>query len=570
MNKSVFVLSPYSCCGKKFASRGIMELFSSKGKKLGYFKPVLDSNAKEDTFVKEIIADFGVKMEYQEAFSFTQNEVKEHKAQGDMDSTYDAIIGKFKQIEQKSDFVLVDGNSYAEECGMFSVEFNYSLAHSLNIPTVLVLKDGFTNQRELLNHIVIEVETALEKFVKVVAVFVNKTVNESDKIKAELEAKYPNILFYFAKDTGEKFCHMSVADTAKAFSKYVDGEKLVQKIENFSCDVVTSRMFQYNIVKKAKDLQKHIVMPEGQDDRILSASSQIAQDKIAYITILGDEANIRERVKKMGLYWDDSRIKIVKPNGTDKFEEYAQTLCELRKQKGMTIEQAREAMRDPSYYGTMMVFKGEADGMVSGAVNTTANTIRPSLQFVKTKPGIKTVSSVFFMLLKDRVFVCGDCAVVPNPTPEELKDIAIASADSAKAFGIAQRVAMLSYSSGASGQGPDVDAVKEAVALVKEARPDILLEGPIQYDASVDPKVGGQKLPGSPVAGKATVLVFPDLNTGNNTYKAIQRETGGLAIGPMLQGLRKPVNDLSRGAKVADIYNTIVITAIQAGMEEGK
>ncbi|MFC2272746.1 MAG: phosphate acetyltransferase, partial [Capnocytophaga ochracea] len=239
-------------------------------------------------------------------------------------------------------------------------------------------------------------------------------------------------------------------------------------------------------------------------------------------------------------------------------------LYELRKSKGLELSQAKDLMLDSSYFGTMMVFLGDADGMVSGAVNTTAHTIRPSLQFVKTKPGVNTVSSVFFMLLHDRVLVYGDCAVVPNPTAEQLADIAISSADSAIAFGIEPKVALLSYSSGDSGSGADVDKVREATALVKERRPELLVEGPIQYDAAVDPKVGKQKMPNSPVAGQANVLIFPDLNTGNNTYKAVQRETGGLAIGPMLQGLKKPVNDLSRGALIPDIYNTVLITAIQS------
>jgi phosphate acetyltransferase len=223
-------------------------------------------------------------------------------------------------------------------------------------------------------------------------------------------------------------------------------------------------------------------------------------------------------------------------------------------------------MLDVSYYGTMMVYKGEADGMVSGAVNTTAHTIKPALQFVKTRPGFNTVSSIFFMLLHDRVLVYGDCAIVPNPTAEQLAEIAMSSADSAKAFGITTpKVAMLSYSSGASGSGAEVEKVRAATGIVKEKRPDLLVEGPIQYDAAVDPVVGRSKMPNSPVAGQANVLIFPDLNTGNNTYKAVQRETGALAVGPMLQGLNKPINDLSRGATVDDIYNTVVITAIQSG-----
>ncbi|MFC2441735.1 MAG: phosphate acetyltransferase, partial [Capnocytophaga ochracea] len=286
---------------------------------------------------------------------------------------------------------------------------------------------------------------------------------------------------------------------------------------------------------------------------------------IVYLTILGEPEAIKTRAKNiLGLKWNEERISIINPAESDKYEAYAEKLYELRKSKGLELSQAKDLMLDSSYFGTMMVFLGDADGMVSGAVNTTAHTIRPSLQFVKTKPGVNTVSSVFFMLLHDRVLVYGDCAVVPNPTAEQLADIAISSADSAIAFGIEPKVALLSYSSGNSGSGADVDKVREATALVKERRPELLVEGPIQYDAAVDPKVGKQKMPNSPVAGQANVLIFPDLNTGNNTYKAVQRETGGLAIGPMLQGLKKPVNDLSRGALIPDIYNTVLITAIQS------
>jgi len=217
-----------------------------------------------------------------------------------------------------------------------------------------------------------------------------------------------------------------------------------------------------------------------------------------------------------------------------------------------------------SYFGTMMVYKGHADGMVSGAGHTTQHTIRPALQFVKTRPGVSVVSSVFFMCLPDRVSVFGDCAVNPDPTAEELAEIAICSAESAAMFGIEPRIAMLSYSSGTSGQGADVEKVRRATEIVRARRPELKIAGPIQYDAAVDPAVGKQKMPDSDVAGQASVLIFPDLNTGNNTYKAVQRETGAVAIGPILQGLNKPVNDLSRGCTVEDIFNTVVITAIQS------
>lgn len=350
------------------------------------------------------------------------------------------------------------------------------------------------------------------------------------------------------------------------FEGAVDAEALSQKINSVKTESITPRMFQYNMLVTAKKLQRHIVLPEGTDERILTAASNLAKDKIVYLTVLGNADAIKSKVAQLGLHWDDERINIVDPESSEKYDEYSNTLYELRQAKGLELAAAKDLMLDVSYYGTMMVYKGEADGMVSGAVNTTAHTIKPALQFVKTRPGFNTVSSIFFMLLNDRVLVYGDCAIVPNPTAEQLAEIAISSADSAKAFGITTpKVAMLSYSSGASGSGAEVEKVRAATAIVKEKRPQLLVEGPIQYDAAVDPIVGKSKMPDSPVAGQANVLIFPDLNTGNNTYKAVQRETGALAVGPMLQGLNKPINDLSRGATIDDIYNTVVITAIQSG-----
>jgi phosphate acetyltransferase len=236
----------------------------------------------------------------------------------------------------------------------------------------------------------------------------------------------------------------------------------------------------------------------------------------------------------------------------------------MRKHKGVTLDLARETMQDVSYFGTMLVYNGIVDGMVSGATHTTAHTVRPAFEIIKTKPDVSTVSSVFFMCLADKVLTYGDCAIVPDPTTEQLADIAISSARTADQFGIEPRVAMLSYSTGTSGTGADVEKVRAATELVRKREPDLLVEGPIQYDAAVDPTVAATKMPGSPVAGRATVLIFPDLNTGNNTYKAVQRSAGAIAIGPVLQGLNKPVNDLSRGALVEDIVNTVAITAIQA------
>jgi phosphate acetyltransferase len=355
-----------------------------------------------------------------------------------------------------------------------------------------------------------------------------------------------------------------IALAVSLFEKWVDEKALSDRIVGFHSETLTPRMFQYQLVKRAKAKKKHIVLPEGDDDRVLLAADMLIRQNVVDLTILGSRESITAAITRLNISLDLEKLTIVDPQASDRFDDYAETLFELRKSKGVTLEMARDLMLDVSYFGTMMVYKGEADGMVSGAVHTTQHTIRPALQFVKTKPGVSTVSSVFYMCLPNRVSVFGDCAVNPNPTSEQLADIAISSAQSAWMLGIEPKVAMLSYSSGSSGVGEDVDKVRLATELVRTRRPELKVEGPIQYDAAVDPEVGKKKMPNSEVAGQASVLIFPDLNTGNNTYKAVQRETGALAIGPMLQGLNKPVNDLSRGCTVADIFNTVVITAIQA------
>jgi phosphate acetyltransferase len=350
----------------------------------------------------------------------------------------------------------------------------------------------------------------------------------------------------------------------QTFERYVDVPALDRQLAAYQSEGITPHMFQYRLLQWAKQQRRHIVLPEGNDDRILRAAALLLQQDVVDLTILGNEAEVAASAKRLGLNLPLGHLRVIDPVHSEYYEDYVQTFYELRKSKGVNEDMARDLLRDVSYFGSMMVQKGHADGMVSGAVHTTQHTIRPALQFIKTKPGISLVSSVFFMCLPDRVAVFGDCAVNPNPTAEQLAEIAISSAESAQRFGVAPRVAMLSYSSGTSGEGAEVDKVRRATELVRQLRPELPVEGPIQYDAAVDPLVGQQKLPGSAVAGQASVLIFPDLNTGNNTYKAVQRETGALAIGPVLQGLNKPVNDLSRGCTVDDVFNTVVITAIQS------
>lgn len=355
-----------------------------------------------------------------------------------------------------------------------------------------------------------------------------------------------------------------IETSISTFEKHVFFDPLVEQLFNFNPRGITPRMFQYSLVKRAQQIKKHIVLPEGTDERILIAASRLIAMDLVDITLLGEKEIIRRKVDNLGIKLDLDKVEIINPTESANFEDYAKTYYELRKHKNVNLDIAKDRMSDVSYFGTMMIYKGHADGMVSGAAHTTQHTIIPALQFIKTKPGVSVVSSVFFMCLEDRVSVFGDCAINPNPSAEELAEIAISSAESSKAFGIEPKIAMLSYSSGTSGKGEDVDRVRSATEIVKQLRPDLKVEGPIQYDAAVDMNIGKSKLPDSEVAGQASVLIFPDLNTGNNTYKAVQRETGALAIGPMLQGLNKPVNDLSRGCTVDDVFNTVILTAIQA------
>mgnify|MGYP003614438447 FL=1 len=355
-----------------------------------------------------------------------------------------------------------------------------------------------------------------------------------------------------------------IETSIQAFQKYVNLDELSEKLVTFEVDGITPRMFQYNLLKQARKERKHIVLPEGNDDRVLIAISRLQEMDVVDLTVIGSKKEIEKRAAELKINIDYSKLNIVLPNESADYENYSETYYELRKEKNETLAMAQDLMEDVSYYGTMMVYKGHADGMVSGAAHTTQHTILPALQFVKTRPECKIVSSIFFMCLENRVSIFGDCAINPNPTAEQLAEIAISSADSSIAFGIEPKIAMLSYSSGTSGKGDDVDKVRNATEIVRQKRPDLKIEGPIQYDAAVDMTVGKSKLPNSEVAGQASVLIFPDLNTGNNTYKAVQRETGALAIGPMLQGLNKPVNDLSRGCTIDDIINTVIITAIQA------
>ncbi len=359
--------------------------------------------------------------------------------------------------------------------------------------------------------------------------------------------------------------HRKIALALGLFNANVDTQYIEKKIANAKTTVMTPIMFEYKLFDTASTNKKRIVLPESSDERILRAAEIVMHRGVADIILLGDEVEIKENYLRLGI--DLSNATIIDHQKSPLREEFVTRFYEMRKRKGLNMEGAQDAMTHENYFATMMVQLGYADGMVSGAIHATGDTIRPALQIIKTTKGVSIVSSVFFMCMPSKVLVYGDCAVNQDPDAETLADIAIASARTASAFGIDPKIAMLSYSTGESGTGADVEKVREATEIVKSRESELLIEGPIQYDAAVNVEVAKKKLPNSKVAGDASVFIFPDLNTGNNTYKAVQRSSGAIAIGPILQGLNKPVNDLSRGCLIADIVNTIAITAIQAGQK---
>lgn len=440
---------------------------------------------------------------------------------------------------QEGHIVLIPGDRHEILLGVMLAH------HSQNFPNLsgIVLYGGFhtppviSTLLEGVNSALPVITTSLDTFETVLHVTAAK-----GKMAADSKRKYHTAL--------------------RIFRDSVDVESLLEALRVPRSSVVTPLMFEYDLVERARAANRHIVLPEGQDDRILYAAATLLSRGVDRLTLLGDENLIRARARELGLNIDQAAV--VSPEEPELVERFAVEYQKLRAQKGVTLEQARDIVRDVSYFGTMMVHLGLVDGMVSGATHTTAHTITPSFQIIKTQPDVSVVSSVFLMCLEDRVLLYGDCAIVPQPTAAQLADIAASAADTAAQFGIEPRVAMLSYSTGESGHGSEVEKVREATSILRQKRPDLLVEGPIQYDAAAEPSVAATKMPDSAVAGRATVFVFPDLNTGNNTYKAVQRSAGAVAIGPVLQGLNKPVNDLSRGATVRDIVNTVAITAIQA------
>ncbi|QAA80445.1 phosphate acetyltransferase [Aequorivita sp. H23M31] len=693
-NKAIYIATTEPNSGKSIVSLGLMELLLGRVAKVGYFRPIIDDLAEGgiDNHINTMISNFNLDLKPFEAYAFTRKEVIHKNNEGRKDEIIGKIIEKYKYLEDRFDFILVEGTSFSGEGSIIEWDINVLIAKNLGIPAILIASGIGKTLDDLVGHLLMASDSFNDKHVEVLAVIANKVQPENvklviDGLKNDLPKKVlvyaipinpilanpsikeivdaldgevlfgrsnldnqaghfsvgamqlPNYLNYleekslvitpgdradiilgalqanislnypsisgivltaglmpgesviklieglsdivpiisvqggtfgvtnaigniksqiYAKNTHK--INISIND----FRKYIEEDALVDRIITFETNGITPRMFQYNLLKKARANKKHIVLAEGLDERILKATKELIDLDAVNITLLGNREEIEDKIIALDIELDLDKINIIEPVESGYFMDYAETLFEIRKNKNINLAMAKDLMEDVSYFGTMMVLKGDADGMVSGAVHTTQHTIRPALQLIKTKPGFSIVSSVFFMCLEDRVSIYGDCAINPNPTAEQLAEIAISSAGTSLAFGIEPKIAMLSYSSGSSGVGEDVERVRKATEIVRDKRPELKVAGPIQYDAAVDILVGKSKMPDSEVAGQASVLIFPDLNTGNNTYKAVQRETKALAIGPVIQGLNKPVNDLSRGCTVEDIVNTVIVTAIQA------
>lgn len=449
----------------------------------------------------------------------------------DPDSALDTIVAAVEAERAASDTALVI-------TGTGSQDFDLRIATVAGAGVVVVADGQGCSDAAAQARIRMAVAAARARHAEVVAVVVTGGSAEATEALSEVQLGVPII---------------ALSDQAA----------LAEAVGQAVAPIITPQRFQWWLLQRAKANRRHIVLPEGEDDRILQAADYLLREDICELTILGDPESMNSRAQELSL--DISGAHLWDPANSEYLEEFAVDFAELRKAKGATLEQARETMHDISYFATMMIHKGMADGMVSGAAHTTAHTIRPSFQIIKTKPTASTVSSLFLMVMDDNLWGFADCAVLPNPTPEQLGEIAVVSAETAASFGIEPRVAMLSYSTGTSGAGADVDRVKEGLDKARELAPELAVDGPLQFDAAIDPGVAKKKMPESAVAGKANVFVFPDLGAGNLGYKIAQRSGGALAIGPILQGLNKPVNDLSRGATVPDIINTVAITAIQAG-----
>ncbi|WP_372998638.1 phosphate acetyltransferase [Sulfurimonas sp.] len=690
--KSLYISAKEKNAGTLFISMGMMEILKRNIPNVAFFRPVIYSRYAEDGDISFMLNRYNLEMDYKDCYGFDIEYVENMIANNKTNQLMNELITKFKKLEDKYDFVLVEGIRHSFLTSTINFDLNIKIAQNFGSPTINIVNAKNKAVADIHDDILIENENSTFQGCTHFATFINRLDEKQEKDLKKILKEYP-LKSYFLKEIKE-LGMLSIADvvdsldvtpillepkdttrivrgikvagltlnnfldhieeddlvvvpadrsdiilglmgalysknypnisgiifpfgmnahpnikklidgldsfgipvlsvdddtytTAKKlsttqarlrvtserkialalglFNSSVDIEAIEKKISTVESKVLTPMMFEYKLFEIARLNKKRIVLPESSDERILRAAEIILRRGVAEITLLGNSEDITEHYLRLGL--DLSKATIIDHHSSNLVKEFAKTFYEMRKEKGLTFQAAEDAMTHGNYFATMMVYLGYVDGMVSGAISSTGETIRPALQIIKTKADTSIVSSVFFMCLKSEVLVYGDCAVNQDPDADTLAQIAISSAKTAEAFGIDAKIAMLSYSTGESGSGIDVDKVREATKIVKSKNGDLLIDGPIQYDAAVNKNVARKKLPDSKVAGEANVLIFPDLNTGNNTYKAVQRSSGAVAIGPVLQGLNKPINDLSRGCLVTDIVNTIAITAIQAGQD---
>lgn len=545
-------------------SFGLIQALKNKGIRVGYCKPISQQTTEStpDHSTQLIDKTFNIKSPQ----PLSRKKIEHYLSQGLLDLALEDCAHIVQEATQGNDIIIVEGIIASPESSYASL-INAALAKSINADIIIAAQPNGQNTTadEFIENIKIQLQTfgGVKNSRYIGAIINNYAQNEASFSKNHLEKLAPELFNTQFKiiATATTDLNTDTHTLASQISQTLDAEYLTQRSRLEHEDRITPPIFRYQLVKRAKEANKRIILPEGNEPRTIQAAIICQERKIARCVLLAKPDEVKSVADKLSLQIPHD-LEIIDPETIR--QKYIAPLVELRKAKGMTETLAAEALKDTVMLGTTMLATGDVDGLVSGAVHTTADTVRPALQLIKTAPEYNLVSSIFFMLLPEQVLVYGDCAINPNPTAEQLADIAIQSAESATAFGIVPRVAMISYSTGSSGAGADVEKVKQATDIAKQKRPDLMIDGPLQYDAATVDSIAKQKAPNSPVAGKATVFVFPDLNTGNTTYKAVQRSAQVISVGPMLQGLRKPVNDLSRGALVEDIVFTIALTAIQA------
>lgn len=551
---SVTIISPEAANGRNVVALGVVTALASI-KKTAVFRPAV---CRKDTFTDILLEASNTGLTREQSVGVCPRRAREDKA----GSRADIVAAYTKAIEAaQPEAVVIVGTDKSPVNDPALFAFNADVAADLKAPVLLAVCTINRTPEQVRFTVEASTATIEAAGTKVVGVFITGCKDDQPEALHAEFADYPVPVWTLpAVDFSEEG---AVAKASEAFSFNVDTADLLAAIDAPFEVPTTPYAFQYSLLGKAKADRKTIVLPEGEEDRIIKAADYLLERDVVDLIIVGDENAILARGEELGLK-SLSKAKFQAMDDEEVLTPMVAKLCELRAKKGMTEDQARKQLTDASYFGTMLVVLGLADGLVSGSVNSTANTVRPALQVIKTKPGTSLVSGAFLMCFKDHVAVFSDCAINLNPNAEQLAEIAIQSAETAKAFGLEPKVGMLSYSTLGSGKGPDVDLVEAATAIVKDKAPELAVVGSVQFDAAWSPTVAATKAKGDPVAGHVNVFVFPDLCAGNIGYKAVQRSSGAVAVGPVLQGLNRPVNDLSRGATVQDIINTVALTAIEA------